>query len=104
LDYNTKLLQEIEIYKQVDNIHELPEIFHYMSNKYWKSKMNKLGIKNINYLYLDYIIRKSQKSEICKILSIGAGNCDLEITLGKELISKGITTLFLRVWILILIC
>jgi len=79
MDYNLKIQKEITSFTQVENVHELPAIFHYMSNKYWKPKLNLLGFDDIFDFFTKHIEKFCINKGRCRILSIGAGNCDLEI-------------------------
>ncbi|OGW38797.1 MAG: hypothetical protein A2Y97_01450 [Nitrospirae bacterium RBG_13_39_12] len=89
--WRKKLREEISHYAQVENVHELPPIFHYWSNKYLRPKLELLGFNNVEQFYIEYIKRLcSQDRTECKILSVGAGNCDLEANLSKLLVEQGI--------------
>ncbi len=92
MSYETKLEHEIRTYKDVLNVHALPEIFSYWSNKHLRPKFESLGFSNPNQFFVDYISRMAtlQSSGNCKILSVGAGNCDTEVKLAQFLIQRGI--------------
>lgn len=85
-----KILEEFEHYRNVTNVHELPDIYHYWSNKYLKPKVESLGFSNFKHLCIQYIEKfVSFINKECNILSIGAGNCDFEINLAVQLREKG---------------
>jgi len=88
-----KIQQEIAYYAEVENVHNLPDIFHYWSNKYLRPKFELFGFSNSNQFYIQYIkkICSQQNNIECKILSVGAGNCNAEIELANLLIKQGIT-------------
>ena len=90
--YNKQLDQELSTYQNVDDVHALPPIFHYWSNKYLLPKFRNLGFESINDVFVGYISRISsaKRNDICRVISIGAGNCDFEILLGKTLLARDI--------------
>lgn len=86
-----KILEEIEQFKNVTNIRDLPDIYHYWSNKYLRPKTESLGFSDFKELCTQYIERFVRIiSKECNILSIGAGNCDFEINLAIQLREKGV--------------
>jgi SAM-dependent methyltransferase len=93
MSYEAKVEQEIRLYRDVANVHELPAIFHYWSNKYLRPKLESLGFKDPDDFYVQYITRlaRSNAPLPCKILSLGAGNCDTEVRLSELLRDAGIT-------------
>jgi hypothetical protein len=47
--YEARVRQQIEQYRHVENMHALPDIFHYWSNKYLRPKINAvLEVDSIN--------------------------------------------------------
>ena len=87
MSYETKIDQEIRNYRDVANVHDLPPIFHYWSNKYLRPKLETLGFSSPDEFYFRYItqIAHSNPESTCKILSLGAGNCDTEVRLAELL-------------------
>jgi SAM-dependent methyltransferase len=92
MSYETQIDQEIRFFQDCTNIHELPPIYHYWSNKYLRPKLESLGFKNPDDFYIRYItqIARSSTQSICTILSLGAGNCDTEARLSQLLREGGI--------------
>lgn len=88
-----KIQQEIAYYAKVENVHDLPDIFHYWSNKYLRPKLESFGFSNTNEFYIQYIknIYHQQDNIECNILSIGAGNCDTEVEVANLLVKQSIT-------------
>jgi ubiquinone/menaquinone biosynthesis C-methylase UbiE len=90
--WGKKLREEIAHYAKVEKVHDLPPIYHYWENKFLRPKMESLGFSGAEQLYVDYIKRvcaRQNKTEY-KILSVGAGNCDLEINIAKSLVKDDI--------------
>ena len=84
------MAKEIEAYKDNTDIHDLPDIFHYASNKYWKPKFDVLGIRGINEFYSDWILSVWEKHrEKVVVYSVGAGNCDMEVAIAEDVKNRG---------------
>jgi SAM-dependent methyltransferase len=92
MSYSAKIEEEIRFYQDVTNVHDLPSIFHYWSSKYLQPKFELLGFSNPDEFYIRYISRiaRSAPESNCKILSLGAGNCDAEVRLSQVLAEIGI--------------
>src|ERR1035438_7924790 len=92
--YRARMRQEIEAYRQVENVHDLPEIFHLWSNRHVRSKMEAVfEVSSFNDFYTKYMLRYAAENpgEQVEIASLGAGNGDMEVGLGKVLRDKGFT-------------
>jgi len=91
--YQRKLEQQKQQYQSGDEIHDLPEVFHYWSNKYLLPKfVSVFECSNMHEFYANPF------SELCenadrkvRLVSIGSGSSDLEIAISKILISRGFT-------------
>src|SRR2546421_10350946 len=92
MSYETKVEQEIRNYRDVADVHELPPIYHYWSNKHLRPKFESLGFSNPDEFYLQYITQfaGSTTQWTCNILSLGAGNCDTELRLSELLVANGV--------------
>jgi len=83
---------ELRAYEQCENVHDLPQIFHYWSNKYLLPMMEPFGFTSPDeffYVWLERICLGNETGHV-KMASIGAGNCDLEIKLAGQLRQSGI--------------
>jgi SAM-dependent methyltransferase len=91
--YAARVAAEENTFRNCIEVHELPAIFHYWSNRYVRPKLESLGFITPNDLFRKYA------SELCgrsgngpvRLVSIGAGNCDLEDSLALQLRSAGYT-------------
>jgi SAM-dependent methyltransferase len=92
MSYTEKLEQEIQSYRDVVNVSELPEIYSYWSNKFLRPKLESLGFDTPNEFYAQYIrpIALATPESHCRILSLGAGNCDTEMNLADLLVRSGV--------------
>ena len=88
--YQEKVKSQIEQYRQVANIHDLPDIFHYWSNRYLRPKLiSVMGVDSV----VDFYVKPF--AEVCntehgRLLSVGAGDCGLEINVAAKLRKQGV--------------
>jgi SAM-dependent methyltransferase len=88
--YDARLAKEKDIFEHCKNVHDLPEIFHYWSEKYIKPKVEEFGFTCANDMFDRWLARRCQSSQSTqRFVSIGAGNCDLEIELAGRLQRQG---------------
>ncbi len=92
--YAKRVQDEIEHYKSVDKVHDLPEIFHFWSNKYVRTKMEEVfGVSGFDDFYIKYIMQyhAAHPGKAVEIASLGAGNGDMEVGLGRVMRERGFT-------------
>lgn len=90
--YKIKVVIEKAIFSNVENIHDLPAIHDYWMKNHIIPRLSEFGYHSIE----DFFIINLENSLNCtfnnskmNICSIGSGNCDFEIGLIKELVSRG---------------
>jgi len=99
-DYQSRIAQEINHYKEVKNVHDLPEIAIYWANKYLLPIALPFGFASVNEFYCLYVRRiQAFPQETYHFISIGAGNCDMEAELVETLLKGGLKNLLWNVWI-----
>jgi SAM-dependent methyltransferase len=89
--YKEKLASELETFRDQVNIHELPPIFHYWSGKYLRPKLEQMGFSDPDDFFvkkIDEALRRGN-GEHANIVSIGSGNCDIEVRIAVELRKLG---------------
>lgn len=89
-----RMQQEIEHFQSVENIHDLPKIFHFWSLKYVRPKLEAVfGVSTIDDFYLKHMVqyRTDHPEETVRIASYGAGNSDMEVQLAKRLCEGGLS-------------
>lgn len=94
-EYQAKVQQQIDQYRDVANIHDLPEIFHYWSNKYIRPRLNTvIGVDSVTDFYAKSFLAaaKTCATETPRFLSIGAGDCSVEVTVAKRLVELGLSS------------
>jgi SAM-dependent methyltransferase len=83
--YQQKLAQEIEQFRAVPNIHDLPRIFHYWAGRYLIPAQAELfGTGDIAQIFVDNFLASAQASP-ARFLSLGAGDCAGEIEIARRL-------------------
>jgi len=83
LDYRFRTLTERLRFGRCPTVHALPDIFHYWSNRYLRPKLEAFGASHPEAFFLKYLdrCRHDGADEPRRFLSIGAGDCDIEIGL-----------------------
>lgn len=92
-NYEDRINNEIEFYKDCHNVHELPDVFHYWSNKYLLPKQKQFGFTSPDDFFVFYCkkhCRENTSNKSIKILSIGSGNGELEIKIASALSNSSI--------------
>jgi SAM-dependent methyltransferase len=90
VSYEDSVAAEQKIYENNVAIHDLPPIFHYWSNQHLLPKLQSFGFSSLDELFLTNLEKICQATPAPKrFVSLGAGNCDLEIAIAKTLKTKG---------------
>ena len=93
-DYEHRLNEEIEHYRSVENVTDLPPICYFWLDKYVRPKLREVfGVSDVVEFYAKYIVqfRAVHPDQTIEIASLGAGNADIEVGIAKVLVEKGIT-------------
>lgn len=90
-EYVKKIQQEMTVYSKQINVHDLPEIHHYWANKYLSPMLSEAGFQDIENFFALNFIRAWNRTAITRpqFVSIGSGNCDLEVNIAKTLLNNG---------------
>jgi ubiquinone/menaquinone biosynthesis C-methylase UbiE len=88
-DYSARLQNEREFYQDCRKVHDLPDIFHYWSNKYLAPDFRRFGFASPDDFHAQSIIKYLQRSSRpnTHFVSIGSGNCDLELDITRKLVA-----------------
>ena len=92
-EYERKLRRERDHFGGVANIHDLPPIFHYWSNKYIRPLVEEFGFTLAEDLYAKYLALtvKAGARETPVFLSVGAGDGETEIKVAHLLRKAGVS-------------
>lgn len=90
--YAGRLSTETGLYKDVADVHQLPPIFHYWSNKHLRPMLEEHGFSNPDQFFAKYLGESARRRGVDApvFLSIGAGNCDTEVRIAKQLRNAGV--------------
>jgi SAM-dependent methyltransferase len=90
--YEARLAYEEAVFENCLEIHQLPAIFHYWSNRYVRPKLEAFGFSNPGDFFRAQIEEKCRSSvQRVRAVSLGAGNCDMEIDLAATLRDRSIS-------------
>lgn len=89
--YAARLATEKNIYQDCLDVHNLPEIFHYWSNRYVRPKLEAFGFSTPDEMFRKYAAEQCGRDPDSgkRIVSVGAGNCQVEIDLARHLRAAG---------------
>jgi len=91
-DYARRARKEVERFAAEVDVHALPEIFHYWSNRYLRPVLESFGFSHPDDFYARQIEAVAARTgRRLRITSIGAGNGDTEIRVAKLLRERGVT-------------
>ena len=82
--YRDSLAKEKKIYENCEDVHNLPPIFHYWSHRHLLPKLQSFGFSSPTGMFAKHLISSTGPRPV-RFLSLGAGNCDLEIDLARSL-------------------
>lgn len=90
-DYSSRLQEEQTRFNRDLDVHDLPAIFHYWSQRHLLPLLAPLGVSNPDQLFSKFLgesaLRCAETSP--KFLSLGAGNCDTEVRVAELLLQSG---------------
>ena len=92
MNYGNRRTKELEIFNDLVDIHELPDIFHYWSNKYLKPMLQEFDISHPDDLFANNMYDSAVSCNVDRpvFASIGTGNCEIEVRVAKLLRVKGL--------------
>jgi SAM-dependent methyltransferase len=90
--YRAHIENETAIFAGQDEVHDLPPIAHYWSDKYLRPKLETFGFSNPDEFFAVELERayRAAVERPARFISIGAGNCDTEVRLACRLRERGI--------------
>jgi SAM-dependent methyltransferase len=91
-EYETRLATEQAIYESCTNVHDLPAMFHYWSDRYVRPKLEAFGFSNPYDFFRVQVEEKCRQSpDRVQIVSLGSGNGDTEVNLASILRDRSIS-------------
>jgi SAM-dependent methyltransferase len=91
--YDARVAVETSTYAACEDVHDLPPIFHYWSNRYLVPKLEPFGFSHPDAFFHQYMEASYQSAGEGprRFVSVGAGNCDTEVRLAAALVANGCT-------------
>jgi SAM-dependent methyltransferase len=91
-DYAKRIAAERGIFADQVEVHDLPAIFHYWSNKYLRPKLELAGFSHPDAFFADYLERAcaDASSSPARFASLGCGNADTEVRVATLLVERGV--------------
>jgi len=89
--YQDRIQAELTNFSNIANVHDLPPIMNYWYNKHIVPMIRPFGFGNSIEMFRAYIQRvcAERPGQICRVLSIGAGDCASEINVAQWLLEQG---------------
>ncbi|MGH9108954.1 MAG: class I SAM-dependent methyltransferase [Acidimicrobiales bacterium] len=88
--YSERLASEVSRYREVTNVHDLPEIYGYWNAHHVDPLLRSLGFESLGQFFLDPLRTACRSKDHVQVVSLGSGNGDLELSLATELRQAGI--------------
>ena len=91
-EYAQRLRAELGTFVDQVNVHELPPIFHYWSNRYVRPILESFGYSHPEDLFVKAMasVAEARPGKSLRMISLGAGNCDTEVRVAQALRERGI--------------
>jgi len=90
--YLARIDAEKAIFNNQTDVHALPGIFNYWSNKYLRPKLESFGFSHPDAFFAHFLERACVDTggRHARFVSIGAGNCDTEVRVARMLVDRGL--------------
>jgi SAM-dependent methyltransferase len=94
-DYSARLTEEVDRFADVEVIHDLPEIYGYWAVRYCLPLFEELGYSGLEGFYDDEVaaICARRAPARARMVSLGAGNGDIELDIAHRLAERGVDNL-----------
>ncbi len=89
--YAARVAAESKVYAACEDVHDLPPIFHYWSNRYLRQKLESFGFGHPDAFFVRSLSAQQRVDGEGprRFASLGAGNCDTEIRVASALRAGG---------------
>ena len=90
-DYDARLSAEIATFEGQVNVHDLPPMFHYWSNRYLRPLFEAFGYSHPEDFFAREIAKaRALRDRPIRVVSLGAGNGDSELRIAAMLRERGV--------------
>jgi SAM-dependent methyltransferase len=93
--YSAKVTAELEHYADQEDVHDLPAIYHFWSERYCTPLFREVGFDSLNDLLDRHVAEQCSRvaPARARLVSLGAGNGDTEIGIAARLREQGVENL-----------
>ncbi len=93
--YGDKVAQEVERFSDVEEVHDLPAIYDYWAVRYCLPLFEELGYEGLDPFYDAHVadMCRERAPGTARLVSLGAGNGDIELAIAHRLAQAGIENL-----------
>lgn len=91
-EYQRRTRNEQDNFSDVTDVHALPEIFHYWSNRHLRPMNEALGFSHPEHFFEVWLGKAHDQvpeGRVARFASIGSGNCDMEVRMAQALVAAG---------------
>jgi SAM-dependent methyltransferase len=93
--YNSRIDAELATYADQEEVHDLPRIYHYWSERYCLPLLTELGLTDLDGFWDREVaaVCARRYPRRARLVSLGAGNGDIELDIATRLGRRGIRNL-----------
>ena len=93
--YSSKISAELQRYADQEEVHDLPAIYHFWSERYCLPLLQEVGFDGLEDFLDQHVAEQCARRapERARLVSLGAGNGDTEIGIASRLRDRGIENL-----------
>ncbi len=92
--YRARFTEETATFSEQAQVHDLPAIFHYWSNRHLRPQLERFGFANPDEFFANYLAAAYADARAAnrhaRFASLGCGNCDTEVRVAAMLVARGI--------------
>ncbi len=90
--YRSRIKSQINQFADTAKLKKLPPIYQYYVRKFLQPRLLQVfGCNNALSFYVDHFASTLEKEGSGRLMSIGSGDCNVEINIAKAMIKKGVT-------------
>lgn len=93
--YRARFAEETGIFADQAEVHDLPPIYHYWSNRWLRPQLEAFGFSNPDQFFAGYFALAHADAlaagRTARFASLGCGNCDTEVRVARLLLERGLT-------------
>jgi SAM-dependent methyltransferase len=93
--YEESVARELENFRNVANVHDLPEIYRYWAERYVTPLLNEVGVQSIDLFFAEQVAQRCARRQgsTVRVVSLGSGNGEVEVSLARAVLERGLRDL-----------